>query len=92
MLLLQHITRGALRKPSLAPIIEVGVAPSVCHLSPARKVRGVSHAMCLAILPLVIQTGRYLRSAVSMDEAPALEVGDEGSGNLDFSFPPAAPK
>lgn len=68
MLLLQHIAHGALRKSSLAPIVEVGVAPSICHLPPARRVRGVSHAMCLVILPLVIQTGGYLRPAVRIDE------------------------
>lgn len=68
VLFLQHIARGAVGDPSLASIVEVGAPPSICHLPPARGVRGASHAMRLAILPLVIQTGGYLRSTVRMDE------------------------
>lgn len=60
LLLLQHV--------ALASIVEVGVPPSICHLPPARGVRGVSHAKCLVTLPLVIQAGCDLRSAVRIEK------------------------
>lgn len=64
VLFLQHIARGAVGTPGLASMVEVGVPRSICHLPPVRGVRGgVSHAMmCVAILPLVIQTGGDLES------------------------------
>lgn len=60
VLLLQHIAHGAVGTPGLASIVEVGVTPTICHLPPARGVRGASHAMCSVILLSVIQTGGYL--------------------------------
>lgn len=65
VLLLQHVARGALGTPPLASVVDMGVPPSVCHLPPARGVSGVSHATGL---PLVIQKGRSLWSAVRMEE------------------------
>ena len=68
LLLLEHVTCGAVGPPCLASIVEVGVPPSICHLRPARGVRGTSHATCLATLPLVIQAGGDLGSDVRMEE------------------------
>lgn len=88
VLFLQHVARGAVGTPRLASIVEVGVPPSICHLPPAGGVRGASHAMCPATLPLVIQTGGCLGSAVRMEEVqPGIwgkEVGDRCGGGLDF--------
>lgn len=67
VLFLQHVARGVVGTPHLASIVEVGLPPSICHLPPARGVSGVSHAICLALLLLVIQTGGYLGSAVRME-------------------------
>lgn len=95
LLFLQHVARGAVGTPRLASTVDVGVPPSICHLPPARGLRGASHAMCLVALALVIQTGRYLGSAVRMNEVqPGVwgkEEGNKSGGGLD-SFAPAAPK
>lgn len=68
VLFLQLVACGAVGTPMLGSIVEVGVPPSICHLPPTRGMRGVSHAMSLAILALVIQTGGYLVSAVRTGE------------------------
>lgn len=68
LLFFQHVACGAVGTPSLTSIVEVGVPPSICHLPPARGVRGVSHGICLIILPLVIQTAGYLESAFRMEK------------------------
>lgn len=95
VLFLQHVARGGVGTPSMASIVEVGVPPSICHLPPARGVRGVSHARYLVILPSVIQTGGYLGSAVRMEEVQPWILGKEGGdkrgAELDF-FAPAGPK
>lgn len=64
LLFLQQVARGAVGNPSLASTVEVGVAPSICHLPAARRVRRVSHAKCLATLSFDIQTGGCPGSAV----------------------------
>lgn len=72
---LLHVARCAVGTPGLATMVVMGVPSSICHLPPARGVRGASHAMCLAILPLVIQTGGYLEPAVRMEEVqPGMRV------------------
>lgn len=52
----QHVVCICVGPPCLGSVCEVGVAPSICHLPPARGVRGLCHAMCLTPLLLVIQT------------------------------------
>lgn len=78
VLFFQHVARGAVGTPGLASIGEAGVPSSICHLPPARGVRGASHATCLEILPSVIQTGGgYLGSAVRVAGVQQCEVGDK---------------
>lgn len=68
VLLHLHVARGCVGPPCLASVVEVGVAPSIRHLPPARGVRGVSHAEPPIPLPLVIQTRGSLSAAVRMEE------------------------
>lgn len=63
MLFFQHVACGVVGTPSLTCTVEVGVPPSICHLPPARGVSGVSHGICLIILPSGIQAVGYLESA-----------------------------
>lgn len=84
---LQHIVHGAVGTPGLASIVEVGVPPSICHLPPARGVRGASHATCLVILLLVIQTEWYLGSPDRMDEVQPGKWMTSVVGNWTFFSP-----
>lgn len=77
LLFLYHVACGGVRTPTLASIAVVGLPCSIRHLPPAGGVDRVSHATCLAILPLVIQTAGFQRSAVSEDKEEPGIMGKE---------------
>lgn len=73
-LLPQHVARGAVGPPRLAPSVELGVPTSVCHLPPVRGERGVRHISRCS----VIQTGGRLGSAGrTVEKIHEIQLGTE---------------
>lgn len=68
LLFLQHVARGALGTPTLPSAVDMGGPASICHVSPGRRVKRVSHDESLEALPSVIQAQVCLGSPVRMEE------------------------